>query len=333
MPAYAAMKRFPAAAALFPLASEGTTPPAIVRIWAVGADADDRMPPAADTPFNLEGAETILEDAKQHHVRLYADLPQDCQVGGRSWQLAAALAMDALMADDLDYTIRLASQWILTGEVAGARILSVGIKNKPLCGLSNKRCWMIPEADENVFVNAQKSYNTELPYTIVRTLNDAVERVGEPRFVRQKDERWPTTISALHALVGHSIQPVLDILAHTCARNLYLWPIHGNGNIETWRVEIQKRYPGICIRVMPDLPSDDLERADATLKIHFASQTGQRDTLLCIAGGAWPVQHTVALQARSCNATVVSRVPETGTFVKIWWNRFATRYCRLNPHT
>lgn len=330
MPAYATMKRFPAAAALFPLASEIDESPPIARIWAVGADANGCMPPAADTPFALEGVEEIRKVADHRHICLYADLPKDRAVVGQSWHLAACLAMDALIADDLDYTIRLASEWILTGEVVGERIRAVGIKNKPRCGLNSRRVWMIPHDNENNFRDAQKSQKTEHSYTTVRTVSDALESVRGHRFARQKDERWPRPTEALHALLGQSVHPILEILAHTRTKDLYLWPITGCGDIQAQRREIAEQFPCIPIHVMPELLADNLDQAEKTLNRHFASHTEHRDILFSVAGGSWPVQHVVASQAWTCNAPILAQASEAGPFLKVWRNRFATLFCRLN---
>jgi hypothetical protein len=330
MSAYAEMKRFPAAAALFPLASDGTNPPAIARIWAVGADATGCMPPAAATPFALEGAEEIREVADHRQIRLYADLPAHVEITGRSWHLAAYLAIDALLADDLDYTIRLASEWILTGEVVGERIKPVVITNKTLCALSSRRRWIIPHGNENNFRDAQKVYNTEHPYTTVRTLDEAFESVRNHRFIQRPDERWPRTSEALHALLGQSVQPILEILAHTRTRDLYLWPIIGLGDIEARKRAIMERFPNIRILVMPALPGADLEQAERTLQRHFALHAEHRAILFSNAGGSWPVQHVFASQARSCNAPIIAQASEAGAFVKVWRNRFATLFCKLN---
>lgn len=329
MPAYAEMKRFPAAAALFPLASDGASSPAIARIWAVGADANG-MPPAATTPFALAGAEEVREVADHRQIRLYADLPAHVEITGRSWHLAAYLAIDALLADDLDYTIRLASEWILTGEVVGERIKPVVITNKTLSVLSSRRRWIIPHGNENNFRDVQKVYNTEHPYTTVRTLDEAFESVRNHRFIQQPDERWPRTTEALHALLGQSVQPILEILAHTRTKDLYLWPIIGLGDIEARKRAIMERFPDIRILVMPALPGSDLEQAERTLKRHFALHAEHRAILFSNAGGAWPVQHVFASQARSCNAPILAQASEAGAFVKVWWNRFATLFCRLN---
>ncbi|MDD4019814.1 MAG: hypothetical protein PHV28_17940, partial [Kiritimatiellae bacterium] len=129
MPDYGVMKRFPAAAALFPMS--GNTP-RNGRVWAVGPDCGGDLPPAL--PLKLGGSEDVLADAEQRRIRLYVETGEGngCDFTGKSWHLAAHMAMDALLEDDLEYRIRLASEWLITGEVNRAgRVMGVGIKNKP----------------------------------------------------------------------------------------------------------------------------------------------------------------------------------------------------------
>lgn len=83
-PEYGVLKRYPAAAALFPLHGKC---PRIGRIWAFGTNAGCGVLP--EVRLGLEGEQQLLEEAESRQIRLYAENCGECT--GDSWQLAAYL--------------------------------------------------------------------------------------------------------------------------------------------------------------------------------------------------------------------------------------------------
>ncbi|MEI7948383.1 MAG: hypothetical protein WCJ02_16895, partial [bacterium] len=150
MPDYGTLFTFPSAAALFPMAGRRAQTPQFGRIWVFGKDDTGKLPP--ESHFPLEDSGDMLGLAEQQGVRLYAEIGDAEGCDGKSWQLAAALAMDALCEEDFDYRIRLASEWIVTGELdQSGCIRKVDIGNKVALGTDCERTWLIPQYSQTRF--------------------------------------------------------------------------------------------------------------------------------------------------------------------------------------
>jgi hypothetical protein len=326
MPEYGIMKRFPAAAVLFPMSG---APPRIGRLWAVGAGDEGQLPP--ESPLNLDSADGICHWAEQQGVRLYAEVGDCDGCDGKSWQLAAHLAIDALMENDLDYKIRLASEWLVTGEVVNInRVNPVRIRNKPLCGLDCRRSWLIPECNEKLFIaECGKLQTGELPYKAIRSLGEAFEAVRASVARRQPAQVWPRVISAMHCLAVSNPESVLILLKYLQPREIHLWPTSKSDDLNAMKSAIGEKYPHITVHGQHYLSQDDLEDSNRMLRAFFSSKRSDRSVLFNITGGTWIVQQAAETQARLYGFHLIYQLPNSETFVKIWHERSTPQFCRL----
>ena len=328
MPAYGVMKRFPAAAALFPMSGDN---PRIGRVWAVGADPDGDLPPAL--PLKLEGSEDVLSVDKQQRFRLYVETGESasCVVTGKSWHLAARMAMDALLEDDLEYRIRLASEWLITGEVNRAgRVIGVGIKNKPLCGLDSRRRWLVPDASAERFVREAKACDIrDVLYTLVGTFGQALDAVEGCVAKRCPDEPWPAEVSVMHALVGSDTGSIFSALKQVRVRELHLWPLEESGDLEALCGNLRKLLPLRGVHIQARLSDCGWESAGKAVRAHFAAHPPEGEVLFNLSGGTWLVQSAVEAQARHFGFQLIYQTDADKAFVKVWHERHAPQICRL----
>ena len=330
MPEYGVMKRFPAAATLFPMSGDT---PRIGRVWAVGRNRSGDLPPAL--PLKLDGSENVLAVAEHHRVRLYIETGEGdgCMVRGTSWHLAARMAMDALLEDDLEYRIRLASEWLITGECSSAgRVMGVGVKNKPLCGLDSRRRWLVPDASANLFVQASKEHGAgDVLYTTVGTLGQALDVVKGCVAKRRDDELWPVEVAVLHALVGPDTGSLFDALKQMRVIELHLWPLEDTVGLDDLCGTLRNLLPRTTVYVQARLPECDLAKASKDLRTHFSTHPPKGLVLFNISCGTWLVQSAIEAQARHFGFQLVYQKAENRAFVKVWHERHAPQMCRLVP--
>jgi hypothetical protein len=330
MPEYGVMKRFPAAAALFPMSGPR---PRIGRVWAFGATRNGDLPPAS--LLKLEGSEDVLAVAEQQRVRLYAETGAGggSVVTGKSWHLAAHMAMDALLEDDLEYRIRLATEWLITGKVNRAgRVMGVGVKNKPLCGLDSRRRWLVPDASAERFVREAKACGVpDALYTPVGTRGQALDAVKGCVAKRRDDEQWPVEVAAMHALVGSDTGSLFAALKQVRVKELHLWPLEESGDLDAVCGTLRKLLPRTVVHVQTRLPDCDLEKPGKAVRAHFAAHPPEGLVLFNVSGGTWLVQSAVEAQARHFGFQLVYQKAENKAFVKVWYERHAPQICRLVP--
>lgn len=330
MPEYGLVKSFPVAAALFPM--NGTVP-RNGRVWAVGPDCNGDLPPA--WPFKMDGSEDVLADAAQRRVRLYVETGESngCDVTGKSWHLAAHLAMDAVLEDDLEYRIRLASEWLITGEVNRAgRVMGVGIRNKPLCGLDSRRRWLVPDASAERFVREAKACGVrDVLYTPVGTLGQALDTVKGCVVKKRDDEPWPVDVAVLHALVGPDTGSLFAALKQLRVQELHLWPLEDDVGLDALCDTLRKLSPRTLTHVQARLSDCVLEKSLKALREHFATHPPKGLVLFNVSGGTWLVQSVVEAQARHLGFQILYQTAADNAFVKVWYERHTPQMCRLVP--
>ncbi len=330
MPAYGVMKGYPSAAALFPMSGKI---PRIGRVWAFGAAREGDLPPAQ--PLKLEGSEDVLADAEQQRIRLYAETGEGhgCVVTGKSWHLAARMAMDALLEGDLEYRIRLASEWLITGEVnRTGRVMGVGVKNKPLCGLDSRRRWLVPDASAERFVREAKACGVpDVLYTPVGALGQALDAVKGGVARRRDSELWPVEVAAMHALVGPDTGSLFAALKQVRVKELHLWPLEESGDLDAVCGTLRKLLPRTVVHVQARLPECDMEKAGKAVREYFAAHPPDSLVLFNVSGGTWLVQSAVEAQARHFGYTLVYQNATDKPYVKVWYERHALQVSRLVP--
>lgn len=273
-PAYGELKRRPAAAALFPLASNSGAP-RLARIWAVsGADL-------AQPDLRLEDPIPLLRHASAAGLRLYADLGADI-VTGRSWQLAAALAILAL-GDQVDDATRLAlaADWIITGAVSGDRVTSVAIGNK-LEGVheAGRRTWLYPSADRAAFEQAnilvQGKTSCLVPSGSAATVTAAFRTVAGHGSRPEQSADWPAAVGVMHALVGENIAANLAAVLFCPPKELHLW--HSSSEKKSRQPAqnmcaiLERQIPALKSSIhLHELPTHDLAFAESALEPYLGS--------------------------------------------------------------
>ncbi len=328
---YSVLKNHPVAAALFPMCSENGSA-RIGRIWAVKASADGKMPPISKKQFPLDGAQELFEMAKQECIRLYADVA-DYKVRGPSWQLAAFLAIKVLFEDDLNLRIRLASEWMITGEIsiADRKVKYVEIGNKPFAAGNSNRHWLIPALSATGF-QSECELSGFLPYTLAATVDEAFARVKGYVGRRRQDEELPARLGVLHILVGTEPELVLKTLKYVCPGKLYLWPLEIAGDIKNLKKAIHNEYPELLVLKRAYLPGDDLIKAGEILKSFFDNQGAHKAdgmTFFNITGSTCLVQMAVEAQARLHGFHLICQEPSCKKFVKVWFENGIPQFCRL----
>jgi len=323
-PSYGELKAYPAAAALFPMSGDR---PRAGRIWAVGTGTDEQLPP--ERTFSLEEAEGILREASKRNIRLYAEGCEMCD--GESWQLAAHLAMDSLEAGDLEYSITLAAEWLVTGKVYDGRVQRVDIKNKTELGYSAHRRWLVPEPSLDAFHrSAGRSGLTEPPVTAVRALTDAIEAVRGCVSRRRPNEPWPREVACLHVAVAADPSPVLRLLELLRTRELHLWALGSHQEtVAGLRETLRRRFSGVMVHVRESLTPDDLEAMSCALHAVFNTNPQPYGLLFDISAGSWLFRVAVEGVARRLGFPVLCQDCDARPYVKLWHERAVPCYCQM----
>ncbi len=336
MPDYGTLQPFPAVAVLFPMASQGTTPPQFGRIWVFGKDAQGRLPP--EIAFPLEDADSLMELAERQGMRLYADIGDAQGCDGTSWQLAAALAMDALREEDLDYRIRLASEWIVTGELSqSARIRAVDIGNKVQLDIDGKRTWIIPENSKKSFDTALKKHcSGEVHYHAVRTLDEAYDILKETRITREPREWWPVSTFdnplILHTLLTKEPLTVNAILGESKPCELHLWPMkEAKEKATQWKKDLSAKYPRLTSVIHEELLSGETEQVMKRLREVLESATPAEGQFFDISDGTYLVQSMITALAKNMGFKIICRDTPDRPFIKVWYARHTQHFCELTP--
>lgn len=323
-PSYGELKAHPAAAALFPMSGERPRPG---RIWAVGKGTAGQLPP--ERAVALEDAEGILDEADERGIRIYAEGCEGCE--GRSWQLAAHLAMDALESGDLGYRIDLAAEWLVTGEVSVCRVGKVGIENKPTLGHSTRRRWLLPEPNIETFRRSAGARGLpELSVTGVRTLSDAIETVRGCVARHRPNAPWPREVACVHAAVGADPSPILRLLELTHPRELHLWPLGTNKEVVAGlRATLSKKIPRLELQMHNNLSADALGAISLALHNHFGPAAWAGDILFDVTAGSWLFRVGVEGVARRMGFPFVCQESDAVPYVKVWYERGVTRFCQM----
>lgn len=323
-PSYGELKACPAAAALFPMSGDRPRPG---RIWAVGAGADGQLPP--ERPLGLAGCDDVLKEAEGRGIRLYAEACEGCD--GGSWQLAAHLAMDACEADDLDYRVRLASEWWVTGEVCNGRIQSVGIRNKPECGYDARRRWLLPECNVEAFRRAARSCGlTEPSCTAVRTLGDAIEGVRGAVARRRPPEPWPREAVCAHVAVVADAGPVWRLLERIRFRELHLWSLGVHPEVaDGLYASLREKFPRLKVQTHNGVAADALEEISRALHNHFGASPTTVPTLFDVTAASWLFRVAAEGAARRFGFALVCQEKEASPYVKLWHMRGVQQFCQM----
>ena len=336
MPDYGTLQPFPAAAVLFPMASQGAAMPQFGRIWAFGKDAQGRLPP--EIAFPLEGADSLMELAERQGMRLYADIGEAQICDGKSWQLAAVLAMDALREEDWDYRIRLASEWIVTGELdLSVRVRAVEIGNKVTLSADCKRTWIIPQDSKTCFDAALKKHGeSELHYHAVRTLDEAYDILKENRITREKEEKWPRSTFdeplILHTLLTRVPLTVNAILGECKPCELHLWPMkEAKGQANHWKKNLSTKYPRLPIVTHEELLGGETEQVMKGVREALNSTYSAECQFFDISDGTYLVQSMITALAKNMGCKIICRDTPDQPFIKVWYARHTQHFCELIP--
>lgn len=335
MPDYDTLLPFPAAAVLFPMASQGAAMPQFGRIWAFGKDAQGRLPP--EIAFPLESADSLMELAERQGMRLYADIGEAQICDGKSWQLAAVLAMDALREEDLDYRIRLASEWIVTGELdLSVRVRAVEIGNKVTLSADCKRTWIIPQDSKTRFDAALKKHGeSEVHYHAVRTLEEAYDVLRETRITREPRETWPlSTFNApiiLHTLLTREPYTITAIIGECKPCELHLWTMEGIEQAAHCKKALLAKHPRLPIVIHEELLGVETEQVMKRLHEVLKSSNPLVPILFDISDGTYLVQSMITALAKNMGFKIICRDIPDHPFIKVWYASHTQHFCELIP--
>ncbi len=310
--------------------------PQFGRIWAFGKDAQGRLPPEIAFPLENEGS--ILESAKRQGMRLYADIGEAQGCDGTSWQLAASLAMDALREEDSDYSIRLASEWIVTGELdTSVHVRAVDIGNKVMLSTDCKRTWIIPQESKNLFdCEIQKKCSGEVHYHAVRKIEEAYDLLKENRITREPRERWPRSTFdgplILHTLLTREPLTVNAIMGESKPCKLHLWPMkEAKEQAPRWKKDLSEKYPRLPIDIHEDLLGDEAEQISKRLRETLESAAPTECQYFDVSDGTYLVQSMITALAKTMGFKIICRDTPDQPFIKVWYNRHTQHFCELIP--
>lgn len=262
-PAYGVLKTRQASAAFFPLASqENTGTPSLGRIWTVqGTDL-------CQPEIRLEGAEGLVKEAGEAGLRMYIEAPE--HVSGRSWQLAAALAI-RVQDNSLDSFARisLASDWLITGEVNQGAVGSIQFGNKmDLVFYAGHRKWLYPTVDRHAFEFMSHEHNGKykkhIPGQGVDTVLGALQFITGSGAHPRLPMTWPQEMDIMHALVGKTTSTVLVAALIAPPRELHLWhSVPTKQYAEKIRADLMAEVPRLQTQVfLHEMPTHDMAAAE-----------------------------------------------------------------------
>ncbi len=152
------------------------------------------------------------------------------EVDGQSWELAAALASNALAREDRAAAVRrLAGGWIVTGEIhAENRVSYVAIGNKPeLAAGVTGRGWLLPEENADSITPAfERASRGRLRFA--NTLEQAVATVFEDeRTLIDRPEKWSQGIDTLHMFTTPLLGALVASAIWSKPKTIVVWTSKG----------------------------------------------------------------------------------------------------------
>lgn len=335
-PRYGELKGCRAATVLFPL--DGETPQ-LGRVWAVKGVLEGKF---SNLIYKLVGASELVDQVNRDGIILVPELPKGCRVEGRSWQLAACLAIRALKSQDVGVTLSLARKYIATGAIRGKDIEPVKIGNK-LAIIKTvpaiKREWLLERGNKKVFWDTENQ-RVEVPFSAVRTIEDAWYTVAGYGTRPSEEKVWPESIKVMHILVGGSIVTALAALLYTVPKKIYLW--HSSNPDKSIRPakEIERLLKKYLRDRMPEvfeyeMPSNSVVRAEEELDkvvatydesepVYFNVTSGNR--MMMLATDRWAVGKK--------NVRMIYRDFDDGDhlgYVCVWHDDDSAYTCMLKP--
>lgn len=304
-PRYSEVKRQPAACVLFPLCGAS---PTIGRVWAIKDGGN-----ACWQNVSCLGEDNgLFAEARRRECSLFIETASDgiestVKVVGQSWQLASWLALLAVSFSRRADILRLASQWIVTGEVREAEILGVKIDNKPK--ISVNREWMIPRANAlnyRLQLGAvADSATKELRFHSPLTLGEAYSLgCGMMAVQLAKSEGPPRSIDELHVFMTD------DMASSPCQSSLR--------PRRFIRHQFQKKAfldeIGRCSDILRDL----------------SQHASTRSIWVDITQLPWPAQAAIEVQVRTSNIKLLWHDAVHQMPCKYWYDDYLPKICTLN---
>jgi hypothetical protein len=211
------------AAALIPEdRSNGGEHPRLWQVWVV-EDNENTLGP--DHVRRLDGAEAFKNENAATGWKLYLVGESDRPGTGTSWQLGAALAVEAAknpagVGTGKDAPVlRLAREWIATGSVREGQVVGVGLGNKHELHLDPLRTWLVPSTNE---AEAREALRGK-PFACVPTVAKAWRWVTGEGTAESPAEPWPDSVPVMHSLSSKVMRPVIGSVLLCRPRRLILW--------------------------------------------------------------------------------------------------------------
>ena len=216
-----------AAAAIIPLDRQPHG--ASARVWVV-EDLENKL---ADFPgAALEGSNDHFPAAGRY--RLFISGCDPAKVDGPSWQLGALLARETLEKSHPTALRKLASKWIITGQVSvqkagdpwSVESVGLGAKSKLLQGKRDGgRNWLLPAANERPAEGdfAELASRAAGRLHFARTVADAWGHLTGEGTHLAPDQLWPADCEEIHGFVSDAQGPFLALILQTMPKTLVLW--------------------------------------------------------------------------------------------------------------
>jgi hypothetical protein len=245
--------------------------------------------------------------------------------------------MDALNESDAHYRIRLASRYIVTGELSGGnQIRSVKIGNKLDLSLDCPRTWIIPHDVIENFKNA----SIELTGSVVdhqpaRTLGEVYDVLKPDRIVSEGLKPWPHSKNdnplILHALLTKDSIPVRSVIKNCYPSELHLWVTKDRDSVKecinTLVSEVYKYK--MRVRIHDELVCHEPEQASKRLCEVVKSLNSVENQLFDISDASYFHQTLITGLAKRMGFKIICRDSADQAFHQYWYDRHIQYYCEL----
>ncbi len=216
---------------------------------------------------------------------------------GRSMELAARLAKEAVEKNDSAVILRLATLWIITGRMNEDRVASIELGDKLALELK-KRKWLIPR--DNL-----KQVSPEMEAKrIIRSadsISTAWNQVSGDGTTESGEDAWPTDTDELHLLVGGNIKAqVASILLTNTDAKIVLW----HSSNETFSKQPAKQIQELCEThgrtcvELRELSDQKISDAEKTLRAYFRGVSSSKQILFNVTSGNRLMSYAVQALAR-----------------------------------
>ena len=263
LPGLRALLNVRAAAAVFPVTPQecAATMPLWRRLWVlpIRGHPDHRL-----RFSEFESAEALF--GQELGLFIPHDTPGN-PIIGRSWQLAAALALCAQRHDDRTLTLRVARDWAATGAVDADRKTITGVQIGVKLAQANDRKWLLPEKNR---IDIPVGFQPSQGFWMASTVDVAWGHIADDGIVEGGEAHPPDPGGEFHSFVSEGLGPLLASALLVRPRRIVLW--HTSSELKSRNpAEAVKRalavvLPGNVEIHLEEVSSESLIKAERKLR-------------------------------------------------------------------